>query len=160
MLLSSPGKVYTLNDVSKHDRPDDLWMVIYNKVYSVGDFVAEHPGGAEVMFECGGVDATKAFEDVGHSDDALYMLEPYYIGELAEADCLQYKHIHNPSSNLKVSRLSHLEPPKTRRKKRKRAGLNRGVFARNLYLIFLAVLALVGLASYFFLQRMKWHRKH
>lgn len=31
-----------------------------------------------------GKDATEAFEDIGHSDEAREILEKYYVGELEE----------------------------------------------------------------------------
>lgn len=34
-----------------------------------------------------GKDATEAFEDIGHSDEAREILEKYYIGELEEKVC-------------------------------------------------------------------------
>jgi cytochrome b involved in lipid metabolism len=42
----------------------------------------KHPGGEEVLLDEGAKDATGAFDDVGHSDDAREMLEKYYIGEV------------------------------------------------------------------------------
>ena len=36
------------------------------------------------MIENAGIDATEAFEDVGHSSDAREMLKDYLIGELQE----------------------------------------------------------------------------
>ena len=44
----------------------------------------QHPGGEEIMIENAGLDATEAFEDVGHSTDAREMLAEYLIGELQE----------------------------------------------------------------------------
>ena len=38
------------------------------------------------MVENAGLDATEAFEDVGHSTDAREMMKDYYVGELQEAD--------------------------------------------------------------------------
>lgn len=40
----------------------------------------QHPGGDEVMLGEGGRDATEAFEDVGHSDEAREILAKYYVG--------------------------------------------------------------------------------
>lgn len=57
-------------------------MVIHDKVYDVTKFVDEHPGGEEVLLDVGGQDATEAFEDVGHSDEAREMLEPLLVGAL------------------------------------------------------------------------------
>lgn len=44
----------------------------------------QHPGGEEVILETAGGDATEGFEDVGHSQDAIKMLDEYEIGELPE----------------------------------------------------------------------------
>lgn len=41
----------------------------------------QHPGGDEVLFGEAGRDATEAFEDVGHSDEAREILDKYYVGE-------------------------------------------------------------------------------
>ncbi|OJD10187.1 hypothetical protein ACJ73_09903 [Blastomyces percursus] len=40
------------------------------------------PGGEEVLLDVGGQDATEAFEDVGHSDEAREILEGLLIGKL------------------------------------------------------------------------------
>jgi cytochrome b involved in lipid metabolism len=39
-------------------------------------------GGEEVIMDVGGQDATEAFEDVGHSDEAREILASYKIGTL------------------------------------------------------------------------------
>lgn len=44
-------------------------------------FRSQHPGGDEVLFGEAGRDATEAFEDVGHSDEARSILDKYYVGE-------------------------------------------------------------------------------
>jgi cytochrome b involved in lipid metabolism len=41
-----------------------------------------HRGGEEVMLDVGGQDATEAFEDVGHSDEAREILEGLLVGTL------------------------------------------------------------------------------
>lgn len=70
------------SDVSEHASKKDLYMVIHDKVYNTTSFVDEHPGGEEVMLDVGGQDATEAFEDVGHSDEAREILEGMLIGTL------------------------------------------------------------------------------
>jgi cytochrome b involved in lipid metabolism len=54
----------------------------------VSNYLEEHPGGGEVLKECAGTDATIAFEDVGHSDGAIALLEDMLIGELADEVCI------------------------------------------------------------------------
>lgn len=44
----------------------------------------QHPGGGELITEWAGRDATKGFDDFGHSNDAKKMLRPFRIGELIE----------------------------------------------------------------------------
>jgi cytochrome b involved in lipid metabolism len=39
-------------------------------------------GGEEVLLDVGGQDATEAFEDVGHSDEAREILEGLAVGKL------------------------------------------------------------------------------
>ncbi|PKS11458.1 hypothetical protein jhhlp_003222 [Lomentospora prolificans] len=72
----------TYQDVAGHNTKDSLYMVIHDKVYDVTKFVDEHPGGEEVLLDVGGQDATEAFEDVGHSDEAREMLDSLLVGTI------------------------------------------------------------------------------
>merc|ERR1711977_15940 len=81
-LSANMSKEYTYADVSSHSGKKDLLMVIHDKVYDTTAFVDEHPGGEEVLLDVGGQDATEAFEDVGHSDEAREILEGLLVGEL------------------------------------------------------------------------------
>ncbi|KAI1494840.1 putative cytochrome b5 [Biscogniauxia mediterranea] len=75
-------KVFTYSDVAEHNTKKDLYLVIHDKVYDSTKFVDEHPGGEEVLLDVGGQDATEAFEDVGHSDEARETLEQLLVGTL------------------------------------------------------------------------------
>lgn len=46
--------------------------------------IRQHPGGEEVLLDEAGRDATEAFEDVGHSDEAHGLLKGFEIGVLKE----------------------------------------------------------------------------
>ncbi|GKT57668.1 cytochrome b5 [Colletotrichum tofieldiae] len=92
------GVELTYQDVAEHNTKKDIFMVIHDKIYDCTKFVDEHPpfstsqpeltfvfvhsGGEEVLLDVGGQDATEAFEDVGHSDEARETLEQLLIGEL------------------------------------------------------------------------------
>ncbi|CAM9424748.1 unnamed protein product, partial [Hapterophycus canaliculatus] len=52
------------------------------KVYDVSSYLNDHPGGAEVMMEVAGQDATNMFEDIGHSTDARTEMKKFEIGLL------------------------------------------------------------------------------
>lgn len=45
-------------------------------------FLEEHPGGEEILLESAGKDATKDFEDIGHSKAAKNLLLKYQVGVL------------------------------------------------------------------------------
>ncbi|GAA6025521.1 hypothetical protein JCM10207_004102 [Rhodosporidiobolus poonsookiae] len=79
----SEVKTYTWDDLRSEEAKskDGLLMLIHGKVYAIAKFCDEHPGGDEVLFGEAGRDATEAFEDVGHSDEAREILEKYYVGE-------------------------------------------------------------------------------
>ncbi|MCJ1478367.1 hypothetical protein MMC13_007047 [Lambiella insularis] len=75
----------TYSDVAEHSSKKDLYLVVHDKVYNASTFVDEHPGGEEVLLDVGGQDATEAFEDVGHSDEARETLEGLLVGSLKRA---------------------------------------------------------------------------
>ncbi|KAK9879566.1 hypothetical protein WA026_006634 [Henosepilachna vigintioctopunctata] len=76
------GNELTLQEVLCHDSRKDCWVVIYDRVYDVTDFLDKHPGGADLLLEYAGRDASVAFRSSGHSNTALSLLEKFFIGEL------------------------------------------------------------------------------
>ncbi|KAJ2387912.1 hypothetical protein GGI23_006171 [Coemansia sp. RSA 2559] len=78
----SATKTFTAEEIAKHYTRDDIWIVVHGKVYDVTGFLDEHPGGEEVILEHAGIDATEAFEDIGHSEDARELLAHLLIGDL------------------------------------------------------------------------------
>merc|ERR1712215_660223 len=79
-------EVINLEEVSYHCTKEDGWMVIYNRVYDMTEYLdgRSHPGGEDVMVEYLGYDATMAFRGVGHSREATDVLAKYCIGILPE----------------------------------------------------------------------------
>lgn len=75
-------KQITLDEVSYHDTMQDCWIVLYDRVYDITDFLEMHPGGHDVLLEHAGRDATIAFMGSGHSKAAFASLKMYEIGEL------------------------------------------------------------------------------
>lgn len=78
---------FTLAQVKEHNKPDDVWFVVHNKVYDVTKYLEEHPGGSAILHDVAGQDATQEFEDVGHSEEANESLESLYVGDLPEDVC-------------------------------------------------------------------------
>ncbi|KAL2217463.1 cytochrome b5-like heme/steroid binding domain-containing protein [Thermoascus aurantiacus ATCC 26904] len=79
---NNKNKEFTFQEVASHNTKKDLYVVIHDKVYDVSSFIDEHPGGEEVLLDVAGQDATEAFEDVGHSDEAREILAPLQVGVL------------------------------------------------------------------------------
>ncbi|XP_076764126.1 cytochrome b5 [Xylocopa sonorina] len=75
-------KTITLDEVAWHDTLDNCWVVIHDFVYDCTELLSSHPGGADVILEYAGRDATLAFVGTGHSNSARGNLERFLIGEL------------------------------------------------------------------------------
>ncbi|KAI9163092.1 NADH-cytochrome b5 reductase 1 [Paramyrothecium foliicola] len=73
---------FTAQEVAAHKSAGDVWMVINEKVYNVSKYLENHPGGPEVLLEAAGTDATEAFDNAGHSEDASEIMEEFFVGNL------------------------------------------------------------------------------
>ncbi|GJQ84112.1 hypothetical protein Trydic_g12085 [Trypoxylus dichotomus] len=73
---------FSLEEIADHDNVRDCWIVVYDRIYDITGFIKEHPGGADVLLEHAGRDATIAFRSTGHSSFAIKALEKYYVGNL------------------------------------------------------------------------------
>ncbi|KAL1491183.1 hypothetical protein ABEB36_011821 [Hypothenemus hampei] len=81
-VLHKNNKTIELKEVSWHDTRNDCWIIVYDRVYDITDFLNEHPGGDDILLEHAGRDATIAFRGTGHSAQAVRALDKYFIGEL------------------------------------------------------------------------------
>ncbi|XP_063053321.1 acyl-CoA 6-desaturase [Engraulis encrasicolus] len=96
-LLSETGRhspsIFTWEEVQKHSRRGDQWLVINRKVYNISDWVKRHPGGIRVISHYAGEDATDAFVAF-HPDPkfAQKYLKALQIGELAANEPSQDRH--------------------------------------------------------------------
>ena len=77
-------KLYTWDEVIKHDKVDDCWLVIHGKVYDVTEWVPHHPGG-KLIYDGAGGDCTGVWESY-HPLSAIEKGVPskYLIGEIRE----------------------------------------------------------------------------
>lgn len=73
-------KEYTTDEIAKHNKEGDLWMVIGGRVCDVSNF-DDHPGGPDVLEGIGGMDATDDFEQIAHSNAAKKQVEDFVIGK-------------------------------------------------------------------------------
>ena len=54
-----PEKEYSMEEVQKHNKKDDLWIVVKGIVLDVTNWLDEHPGGPQALFSHMGRDATE-----------------------------------------------------------------------------------------------------
>jgi len=51
----------TRDEVKKHSKPDDAWVIVDGDVYDVTKFAKLHPGGKQTLLDYAGQDATEDF---------------------------------------------------------------------------------------------------
>lgn len=79
--LQMKDKVYTLQEVARHNQLHDAWIAVHGNVYDVTNWIHIHPGGDVIKYGIG-KDATDMFKSVGHQEDALEFINEYKIGIL------------------------------------------------------------------------------
>ena len=75
----SSVETHSLASVSKHNKPNDCWVIIREKVYNVTAWVPQHPGGALIYINAG-KDCTQLFD----SYHPLYVRYVYTLHILDE----------------------------------------------------------------------------
>ncbi|KAI7254097.1 Flavocytochrome c, partial [Hortaea werneckii] len=86
-----PDQEYSLEEVAKHNKKEDLWIAVKGIVMNVTDWVDEHPGGPQALFSHMGKDASEEFEML-HDDEVIPKYAPgIVIGKVKEQEVtLQY----------------------------------------------------------------------
>lgn len=69
---------YTLEDVAKHNKETDVWVVVNGQVLDCTKFLADHPGGKKAIMIYAGRDASEEFNML-HKPDVVEKYAPYTI---------------------------------------------------------------------------------
>lgn len=77
----SGAETYSLASVAKHNKPNDCWVIIRDKVYNVTAWVPQHPGGALIYINAG-KDCTQLFDSY-HPLYVRYALCTYQLYEVS-----------------------------------------------------------------------------
>ena len=68
-------------EVRKHNREEDVWIVVKGKVYDCTEYLDLHPGAAVSILINAGEDSTEDVVAI-HSTKATKMLNKFYVGDL------------------------------------------------------------------------------
>lgn len=80
-------QIYSREEVLRHNKIGDCWIIINNDVYDVSEFIKRHPGGSEIIESRAGEDATSYFIAKHRNNKrVLGMLSKLKIGEVTESE--------------------------------------------------------------------------
>jgi L-lactate dehydrogenase (cytochrome) len=77
-------RIYSRDEVSRHNRQSSAWIVIDSKVFDVSSFLRDHPGGRNTLMQYAGQDATGAFHSMHAPEVLKQVAEKYVIGVVEE----------------------------------------------------------------------------
>ena len=76
--------LYTIHQVSKHNKKRDAWIVIRGVVYNITKFAGNHHGGRHILLKNAGKDVTGLFEthykNRKRREEIFLLMHPYIIG--------------------------------------------------------------------------------
>ncbi|KAL2137978.1 hypothetical protein VTI28DRAFT_7748 [Corynascus sepedonium] len=73
-----PDKEFTMEEVAKHNKKDDLWVVVKGVVLDLTNWLDDHPGGPQALLNFMGRDATEEFEML-HDDEVIPKYAPSQV---------------------------------------------------------------------------------
>eukprot|EP01084_Bolivina_argentea_P093182 167608_1 len=76
--------IFTKNEISKHNKKIDCWIIIDDVVYDVSRFLKFHPVSALFILEKAGGDCSAEMHGVGHSEWAYKIANVFRIGVLPQ----------------------------------------------------------------------------
>ena len=77
-------RVFTAEEVRRHNTPDDCWLIAHGRVYDVTRFLQRHPAGDRSILRHAGTDSTIDFDF--HPMHAQKMWAPFMLGYLEGHD--------------------------------------------------------------------------
>ena len=109
-----PEKEFTMEEVSQHNKKDDLWIVVKGVVLDVTNWLDEHPGGANALFNFMGRDATEG------SYLVPYILKTNLLTDLQNSPCSTTTKSSPSTPGISSSAVSRARNPAWNTKERKK----------------------------------------
>ncbi|KAH9894602.1 flavocytochrome c [Xylariomycetidae sp. FL2044] len=73
-----PDREISMDEVAKHNKKEDLWVVVKGVVMDLTNWLDEHPGGPQAIMNFMGRDATEEFEML-HDDEVIPKYAPQQV---------------------------------------------------------------------------------
>eukprot|EP00933_Yihiella_yeosuensis_P045475 TRINITY_DN4085_c0_g1_i1.p1 TRINITY_DN4085_c0_g1~~TRINITY_DN4085_c0_g1_i1.p1 ORF type:complete len:512 (+),score=164.96 TRINITY_DN4085_c0_g1_i1:79-1614(+) len=89
-------KTLTMDEVAKHNTKEDCWVVLYGKAYDLSKFAKVHPGGAKLITDAAGMDATALFDPIHPKDIMDKLLKPALTMGVVDMSTVKPEHIAKP----------------------------------------------------------------
>ncbi|KAH8116118.1 fatty acid-2 hydroxylase [Phellopilus nigrolimitatus] len=89
--MSKRVRIYTAEDLAAHNSRSSCWVARNGKVYDVSGFLADHPGGDDLILDHAGKDVGAVMgnkDEHEHSDSAYEMLDEFIVGRLCEGETI------------------------------------------------------------------------
>lgn len=78
------GKVYTHEEVAKHNTESDCWVIVNGEVLNVTKFLPDHPGGKKAILLYAGKDATEEFNMLHEKNVVVKYAPDSIIGKIKQ----------------------------------------------------------------------------
>jgi cytochrome b involved in lipid metabolism len=76
--FSIPEKEFTMEEVAKHNKKENIWVVVKGVVMDLSNWLEEHPGGVQALMNFAGRDATEEFAML-HEDSVIPKYAPSQV---------------------------------------------------------------------------------
>lgn len=89
--MSKRIRIFTTQDVAARNSRSACWISRNGKVYDVSTFLADHPGGDDLILNFAGKDVGDVMKDKNeheHSESAYEMLDEFVVGRLCEGETI------------------------------------------------------------------------
>ena len=79
---STSTQEFSLDEVSRHNKLESVWIIIDHQVYDLTDFVDAHPGGSVVLSQVAGTDVTTTFHSLHRNEILQKYSKKFRIGTI------------------------------------------------------------------------------